>query len=143
MIFVFRWVFHRWSGFWLKLGSFSLIYIMISGMECDVMYGRFVIWIWCECYFFWYEFDVDLMVKNMTSIEWCCLWVWCSWKVLILLVFWMILILDFGDLLGEILWIECSFWLSSIEALFYKGLRGFWVVWGDFWCCGKWRNAWF
>ena len=24
------------------------------------------------------------------------------------------------------MWIECDFWLSSIEALIYKGLRGFW-----------------
>ena len=28
-------------------------------------------------------------------------------------------------MLDEILWIECDFWLSSIEALIYKGLRGF------------------
>ena len=26
----------------------------------------------------------------MTSIEWCCLWIWSGWKVLILLVIWMI-----------------------------------------------------
>ena len=31
----------------------------------------------------------------------------------------------FGDLWCEILWIKCDFCLSSIEVLFYKGLRGF------------------
>ena len=30
---------------------------------------------------------------------------------------------DFDSLLDEILWIECDFWLSSIEALFFKALR--------------------
>ena len=33
----------------------------------------------------------------------------------------------FGSLLDKILLIECDFGLSSIEALFYKGLMGFLV----------------
>ena len=36
--------------------------------------------------------------------------------------------LDFGSLLDKILLIECDFGLSSIEALFYKGLMGFLVL---------------
>ena len=40
---------------------------------------------------FWCEFDMNLMIKIMTSIKWCCLWILCYVKVLILLVFWVIL----------------------------------------------------
>ena len=32
---------------------------------------------------------------------------------------------DFDSLRSEYLCIECDFWLSSIKALFYKGLMGF------------------
>ena len=34
----------------------------------------------------------------------------------------------------------CDFWSSSIEALFFKCLRGFLVELGDFWCGGKGRK---
>ena len=53
---------------------------------------------------------------------WCFEWFW----------YWI-----FGDLLDEILWIECDFWLSSIEALIYKSLMGFWG--GMWWFLMVWK----
>lgn len=63
-------------------------------------------WVWVLCNYLWLSnsmiidelvwiFDVSFMIKNMTSIEWYCLWIWYGWKVLILLVFRVILRLDF------------------------------------------------
>ena len=57
----------------------------------------------------------------MTSIDRCCLWIECSEKVLILLVFEWFWDCIFSCLLDEILWIEYDFWLSSRKGLIYKG----------------------
>ena len=107
--------------------------IGIKNDGCDVFGFLNMIWVWI--------FDMSLIwnfdVKIMTSIEWYCLWIWCCAKVLILLVFWMIFDWIFGGLLDEILWIECNFWLSSIEALFYKGLMGFLVL--EWWFLVLWK----
>ena len=56
------------------------------------MLGMGVVWlfIYDMSITFDVSFDMSLMVKIMTSIEWCYLWIWYGWKVLILLVFWMI-----------------------------------------------------
>ena len=100
--------------------DFLLIYIMISGKKCLV---------WCVWLFrygmseiFWCEFDMSLIIKNMTSIKWCCLRIEYSEKVLILLVFKWFWDCIFSCLLDEILWIEYDFWLSSRKCLIYKGL---------------------
>ena len=100
--------------------DFLLIYIMISGKECMawcvwlIRYGMSEI--------FWCEFDMSLMIKNMTSIKWYCLWIERSEKVLILLVFEWFWDCIFSCLLDEILWIKCDFWVSSRKCLIYKGL---------------------
>ena len=56
------------------------------------MLGMGVVWlfIYDMSITFDVSFDMSLMVKIMTSIEWCYLWIWYGWKVLILLVFWVI-----------------------------------------------------
>ena len=60
---------------------------------------------------FWYEI---LMIKIMTSIEWYCLWIWYGWKVLILLVVWMI----------DEMWIDV-FWcvISLLNMMFFGWVR--------------------
>ena len=107
--------------------DFLLIYIMISGKEClawcvwliGIDEVSMILMSWCEFLIWgWHEFDD----KNMTSIKWCCLWIECSKKVLILLVFEWFWDCIFSCLLDEILWIEYDFWLSSRKRLIYKGL---------------------
>ena len=44
---------------------------MILGKKCDVMYGCFVVCGFDVSVIFDMNFDVNLMVKNMTSIDQC------------------------------------------------------------------------
>ena len=71
---------------------------------------------------YWCEFDD----KNMTSIEWCDLWIWCDWKVLILLVFWEVLRLDF-------LWfVRWNFLIKNVIFGWVRWNALFSRIWGDF-----------
>ena len=105
-----------------------MLYCLVVWIDWLVWWEMSFVWI------FWYGIDDE----NMTSIDRCYLLIGYSEKVLILLVFEWFWDWIFGGLLDEILLIECDFWLSSIETLFYKGLRGFWsgMWWFLVWC--KW-----
>ena len=89
--------------------------------------------------FFWYEFDMNLMVKNMTSIELYCLRIWYSWKVLILLVFLVIDEMQIDVLLMCYFFIKYGiFCVVRENALFSRVWGDFWWDSGDFWWCEKW-----
>ena len=111
----------------------------------NVGYGCcLIIWIWYECYFFWYEFDMNLMVKKydfdrvvlfanlvwLKSIDFT--GVFSDWWV----VNWLVLMCYFIIIYGIFGWVR-------LNALFSRDWGDFWWNSGDFWWCEKWWNAWF